>query len=171
MSNGDVGVYLHTLRLGDASANALRHTRLLDLTQRYMLRGRYDYPLNPADLVSEQPDDPMGALLAAYLWQRRGERDRALSFVTRLIERDPDWSDLHAIHGEILGRGDESAALDAYKRALDSGIPIFAGGLARLWQAVTRLDLQHPNRSVLAQIVANRVPGLLWTALTSLPKR
>lgn len=140
-------------------------------TQRYMLRGRYDYPLKPDDLFGERPDDPMGTLLAAYLWQRRGEQGRALELAARLIEHDPDWSDPHVIRAEALARRDEAAATDAYKQALNAGIPIFAGGLARLWQAVLRLNIQHPRRVALEHVVANRVSGVLWTAATSLPAR
>ena len=43
-ANGDIGVYLHTPSLGDATAYALRHTRMLDLTERTMLHGRFDSP-------------------------------------------------------------------------------------------------------------------------------
>lgn len=166
-ANGQIGIYLHSPRLGDASPHALQQARFLDLVQRYMLRGRYDYPAEPGDLLKNRPDDPVGALVAAYLSQRRGDQDRTLGLVTNLLERYPGWSDLHLIRGEALAQRDGSAAQQAYRQALNAGVPIFAGGLARLWQAVLRLNLEHPRRAALEQTVAARMPGVLWTAVTA----
>jgi hypothetical protein len=138
-----------------------------------MLRGRYDYPRSPDDLLAERPSDPIANVVAAYLWLRRGEQDRALSLASYLAERNPDWSDPYLIRGEALIRTDEATAREAYSRALTTGLPIFAGGLARLWQSIDRLhiDIDDTRRATLEHVIANRLHGVLWTAATSLPKR
>lgn len=168
-SNGDVCVYQFTPRRSDELAAALRHTRRLELAQRYMLRGRYDYPADPGQLLEDLADDPMAMLLAGYLWQRQGHHDLARRSAERLLERYPDWSDPHLICAEAaVASRDENTARVEYAAALRAGLPVFAGGFARLWQAATRRGLQHASPWCSSDVVGRRVPGLLWTALASI---
>lgn len=163
LPNLDVGAYVFTVRGDDLPDQALRQVRLLDLTQRYMLRGRFDYPADPSQLVAERPDDPIALLLAAYAWQRRGEHQIADDIAASLERRYPDWSDPLLIRAEAVAHRGQSAH-DAYVRVIAAGPPMFAGGLARLWQAVMRLNMEYPGSKRIAQLVRQRVAGVLWTA-------
>lgn len=172
-TEGGVYVFLFTPPLAPADASAegairaLNRTRHLELIQRQILAGEYGHAGDPATLLADPEAEPILRLLATYLLLRAGRIEEAAAAAGEMAERFDWWSDVHVILGECLaarGRSDEAAA--EYQRALDGGIPIFAGGLSRLADAVRRHALEHPNRALLERTLATRVPGLLWVACT-----
>jgi hypothetical protein len=107
-------------------------------------------------------------LLGCHLALRAGRIDQAEAVARDLAGMFPLWSDAHVIVGEsALAYGDEARAREAYRMALDCGVPGLASALVRLGDAVRRFGIDHTRVADIESAARARVPGLLWTAYTA----
>lgn len=170
-SDGDVHIFLQTPGTGEQPDGAgwdfdPNDVRVLELAQRWMLRGRYDMA-NADALAALRWSAPIAQLLAGYLFLRSGRGEEAMSMSGRLADRRAFWCDAGIIRGELARRaGDAESSNATFAQALDRPGPIFAGGLRLLADAAVRMWGELPEGSRMRTAIGRRVSGVLWTAET-----
>jgi uncharacterized caspase-like protein len=168
--NQDVHVFQYFPSLHpDSAAQGFdpQYLRFLELIQRYYLRGHFADIGDPARLLEVSWSEPLGAFLAGYLFLRAGRVTDAKGVADGLLHDFPWSSDVHVLKAECedaLGRPER--AVSHYRAALDTGLPTFAEGLARLWVKITHRKIDHRQVGLVNEACTHRVPGLIWTAFT-----
>jgi hypothetical protein len=97
--------------------------------------------------------------LAALLALRSDPAPSLDPVVTTLREKAPDWVETHLLNAIAL-RSAKAEAGEAYKIALDQGIPLLRDALERLLVDATRMRLDHRSLISLRGLAArsaNRV--------------
>jgi hypothetical protein len=142
--------------------------RRLELIQRYYMQGQpqYAYEHATALLFKAEWVEPVAGLLAGYLsvgLNRPEELGRIAEYMTNFVS---ELSDSHVLQGwhQSLQGNDEGAAA-AFRKALDTGIPLLPQGVERLIWASEKYSLKEaPRFPLLARVHENLVRGLTWTA-------
>jgi hypothetical protein len=76
-----------------------------------------------------------------------------------------ELSDSHVLKGEFeLSRNNMDAAAQSFCEAIGRGVPIFADGSKRLWDAATTFKLDHTKVVLLDRMINNSGRGTLWSA-------
>ncbi len=84
-----------------------------------------------------------------------------------MVEHFGDLSDSFVLLAESArAQKDTDRSFDAFNKALDRGIPIFADGLARLNNGIERFSSSDRRTLLIRRVFAKRVRGLLWSAWT-----
>jgi hypothetical protein len=168
-AEGKLHFFQYNLSLSSEPSKKLDHEQIrrLELAQRFYLSGRLDYALDEArDLLYAKWVDPLAGCLGCYLLLRLGRASELSEASNNMVKFYEELCDSHLLKGEYeASAGNRQAARRSYMRALDVGVPIFADGLTRLFEALKRFELQnHPRARLISEIAHKRVRGFLWTA-------
>jgi hypothetical protein len=140
--------------------------RRIELMQRATAHGRVS-PLLPDIelLLQDKWLDPLAGCLGGFLLLRMGraaDLDVATYNLTTFFGDIPDTWVLRGEFLRFVGRVDE--AKDAYRRALDAGIPLYRDGLELLNTAIGAYALAYPRNDVVREAFAVIPRGSLWAA-------
>lgn len=141
-----------------------------ELIQRSYMSGRIEEPENSARALLEAKwVEPIAGCLGGYTLLKlnpnliRSLLDISSSNMTNYFN---SLSDSYILRGEYLAhRGDDSQAAEAFRAALDQGLPVVQDGLGRLVSGIERYQIDHPRRDYVMSVFENRVRGLMWTAV------
>jgi hypothetical protein len=167
--DGHVNVfqYLQSLHKSDYHDERvdLENLRRLEMIERFFSSGRLDYANNYLKLPFMYYN-PIYLLLDAYILMRIG-KVREISYHSLLWSMPVEYpflSDSHVVIGQnLLSTGQHTDAKNAFKKSLDTGLPIFADGLRYLVEAVRRYDITHERRNILEESFKRRIRGMLWS--------
>ena len=178
-ANGQIRVFQYMPNIGSSDAPyQARFTRRMELLQHFYMNGRLDHARDNAremlgEMRAAKREDPLFGCLSGYVALKSGEPKIMDALSTNKGESYnllPDSNVLQAEYyiryGSKLGLKEDDVrriAKEEYSTALDNGLPIFADGIALLWQAVRRYEIRH-DRAGLKDAFENRVRGLLWSA-------
>lgn len=162
VGNADVWVYQHWIS-SDATASLLECENMVR-AQRVMLEGHYDVLSRLSPLAESSWSRLLGTLLDSYIGLREKGPLETEENATALAKAHPMLADARLLVAlSQLSNGDLTQARQNAAAATEIGAPIFAGGTARLWRASEALTLDETTAAWLTAIVANRLPGVLWT--------
>jgi Caspase domain len=161
------GVHLHQYqpRLeGDPGARA-RLLRRLETAQRLLLGGGLEAAgLLARDLAHAESPDPLGAALGGYVLLRLGLAGELKESVERLAAGFPELSDAHVLQGEVAAsEGRAGDAEEAFRKANETGIPVFGAGLARLVEAARAYGLDQGYVGRAQQVFERHMTGAMWS--------
>jgi len=153
---------------GDPRYEAARFPvlRRLEYIQRSCMVGRFEQAYqNARELLNAKWIDPMAGLLGSYLLMRLGKSDELCIPARNLSECFGELSDSHVIAAEYeAGIGNEDKAADAFRRALDNGLPIMSDCLTKLIYGMERYGIEHPRAALAKSFYSHGIKGLLWSA-------
>ena len=147
--------------------------RRLELMQRFYLSGRFNNAYELAkDPLNAEVVDPLVCCLGGHLAIKLNEVEGLSIAATKMNRFYSQMSDGFVLMGEyetLMGRTNRAA--EAFREALEHKLPIFADGLARLYDGVQRYNIDHPSVNLLTRIFDNRIRGLLWSAWAVGPEK
>jgi hypothetical protein len=137
--------------------------------QRAYLSGRLEEPDENAQLLLYAKwVEPVAGALGGYILLRLNPH-QLLSIATNNMKNHfSGLSDSHVLAGAYAETRVHPVAErveKAYRRALETGLPIFSEGLERLIKALDRWSLDLPQATRARRLWEKHVPGLLWTAV------
>jgi len=141
-----------------------------ELIQRSYLSGHLEEPdRNAEELIYAKCVEPVAGALGGYILLNVNPQHQLLSMAVRnMMNSFGGLSDSHVLNGawqELISPPAPDLARQAYRQALETGIPIFAEGLERLIKGLKRLPFEHPQLEKFHQIWEKRVSGLMWAAV------
>lgn len=136
--------------------------RRLEMLQRHYAAGSL---ARAQDLVELKFTDPTMGCLGGYMYLRLGQPQELDLVVQNMTGQFSELSDSWVLKGEYeAARGNTPAAVNAYRHALDRGVPLVLEGVARLRQAALDFGIDHPQVALLDRIWDLRVRDAIWTA-------
>lgn len=179
---GDARVFQYESESEPARFATPMQVRRLEIIERFYLSGRLEHAYDIAgEAMREETQDPLLLCLRGYLALKLDHPEEAAAAGRRLVELHETLSDGYVILGEVMAaNGNEEGAVEAYRRAFLSGLPVFAEGLTRLHNAaglranstlvssggLLQFSIFATGKRILDRVVARQVGGLLWTALS-----
>ena len=141
--------------------------RQLEAIERFYLNGRLDHAFESAvQLLQAKWIEPMAGCLGGYILLKLGHPEQLAYAAFNLPEFFGGLSDSHVLSAAYAAsRQDLAATRRALHKALDTGLPIFADGVERLWHGIQEHAIEHPRVELLGALYHRRAPGLLWSAL------
>lgn len=139
-----------------------------ELIQRAYMSGRLEEPdENARLLLYAKWREPIAGCLGGYILLKVNPQDELLGEAVRnLTHYFGELSDSHVLHAEYLdSQAETQQASEAFRRALDCGIPVLVDGLIRLKYGIERHQIEHGRSHLVQQIFENRVRGLIWSAI------
>lgn len=122
----------------------------------YLNSGRADRALmsmtgTAQEMLRTKMADPIGAVIGGYALLKLHAIDRMHDWPDNLANLFPDLPDGPVIAGVLSARrGDDEAAADWFRKAIERGIPIFSEGLSLLTAETNAL--MHAGGSVAAEV-------------------
>src|SRR5262245_7100835 len=172
---GEVNIYqyLPSLVPGDPNDPRTMDARFpvlqrSELIQRSYLRGSLEEPIqNAIDMLYAKWVEPIAGCLGGYLLLKINPNHHLLKIATNNMTRHfGELSDSHVLMADYLANeGQAAQAAEAYRAALDRGLPVVSDGLIRLVDGIRRYGIEHPQVNFVQEVFKNRVRGLLWTAV------
>jgi uncharacterized caspase-like protein len=144
--------------------------RQLEQVQRFLAHGRYDYAKEAAQRFElTRWSDPIAGCLAGYLALRYSPTGD-WNWLQPLIDQFPDIPDLHLLDAEHRrALRQSSQAKDAYRRCVESGVPLFTEGMVRL-EAAMGPELIGAESDELNRRFADRVRSSLLSTFVEAPQ-
>jgi predicted Zn-dependent protease len=164
----DVAKWAGAMPLAERLYSELLHRKpaATAVRQEYALvlrtRGRFQEAIREYDILAQEtPDSIAYLLILGNLYERTGDKHRALTAYTRAAMRrhDPDlWLKIARLHHWL---NQNTEAVQWYREALDRGLRAQDAAIARYELALALFDTGKPARSMeaLAPLLAKREPG------------
>jgi Caspase domain len=153
---------------GDPRFSAARFPvlRRLELIQRSYISSNFEQAYqNARELLQAKWVDPMAGCLGGYLLLKLGRVGELEVAVRNLTSSFGQLSDSHILAAEYMtSQGRSAEAVEAFRKALDCGLPIIGDGLKRLVDGIQQYQIEHPNTATVHNVFNNRVRGSLWSA-------
>ena len=141
---------------------------MLELLQRIYLHGRLDFAYYIASKIIEHDDtDPLAKCLAGYTFLKTWKKSKLQKIFKDIKTDDVKYiSDFNILLGEYMRRiGKISDSESCFRKSLDIGLPVFAEGLAMIYNNIRRYDIyEDKNSDFVKEISCSRIKGLLWSA-------
>jgi hypothetical protein len=139
-----------------------------ELIQRSYLSGRLEETgRNAEELLYAKWVEPIAGCLGGYILLKVNPTHHLLGIaVGNMTGHFGGLSDSYVLQAEYLASQEQDAqAAEAFRSALDRGLPVLSDGLVRLVDGIQRYQIQHPRAGLAQDVFKNRVRGLLWTAV------
>ena len=142
--------------------------RRLEQIQRVSIGGRLDLGYETAvELASSRWADPVAGCLAGYLLLRMGRAGELEVPAPDLTRHFAELADSHVLLAEYeAARGAADAAEQAYRKAVEVGVPITGEGVTRLLDGLGEYWIDHPHARILTHVHERYLHGSLWAAWT-----
>jgi len=148
-----------------------RRMRCTEYLERMLVAGRLDIadPL-AEELAASASVDPFGGLLAGYVLLRLGRHEPVGDLASAITAVAPHLADAYVLRGEYEGAvGNRPAAAQAFTLAINTGIPVFGGGLTKLIEGMRAHGIAHPRAAIVQHVFQRHARGSMWSAFT--PRR
>lgn len=152
-------------------AENARRMRCTGYLERMLVAGRLDIaePL-AEELAASASVDPFGGLLAGYVLLRLGRHEPVGDLASAITAVAPHLADAYVLRGEYEGAvGNRPAAAQAFTLAINTGIPVFGGGLTKLIEGMRAHGIAHPRAAIVQHVFQRHARGSMWSAFT--PRR
>ena len=150
----------------------ISNIRKMEIIQRYYESDILDYFYEDSlELAYEKWYDPMAGIVSGNLMFKNlgpNEQNSIDAISYNMSRHFPMISDSHVLRGKTLSmQGKEEESIQAFKDAINVGVPIFRENLESLQNVIAKHHLKREHNSdLIKKTFENRIRGALWTSFT-----